>query len=383
MLLYFYLNTAKLLYFLLLFFNRLIFYHIDKSLPLCYNLGMANNLSIMIKPASAKCNAGCKYCFYRDEVQARSVKDYGTFSNELACTLIDKVLDYVGSGYLSIVFQGGEPTLAGYNFFEHFFSYLKIKNVANAKVMLSLQTNGLLIDKKWARLFKEHNVLVGVSLDGDRKATTERVVKGEELFPMILESIRILREEKVDFNILSVIHKGNVKRGKQIYEDFKRRGFTNLQFIPYLGDNLDYVLDAKDYAEFLIDTYSLYARDFNTSPTRIRQFDNYLMLIKRGYAEQCGMNGRCEPTLVFEGDGTAFPCDFYCTDEYVLGNVKHQSIEELLYSEPAIKFRSTSGLKEKCKECPYLNICKGGCKRYATSDSFCEAYKIFFSHTFK
>ena len=344
---------------------------------------MAKNLSVMIKPASAKCNAGCKYCFYRDEVKARSVKDYGSFTQSLSHTLVDKLLDYVNGGYLSIVFQGGEPTLAGYQFFEDFFSYIKEKNVTDTKVFISLQTNGLLIDKNWAKLFKANNVLVGVSLDGDRKANSERVKGGEEIFARTLDSIRILKEEGVAVNVLAVIHKGNVLRGKRIYEDFKARGFRNLQFIPYLGDNEEYVMSAEEYAKFLIDTYTLYARDFNSSPVRIRQFDNYLMLIKRGQAEQCGMNGRCETTLVFEGDGTAFPCDFYCTDDYVLGNITTHSIEELLSSPTAVSFRSENGLKEKCTDCPYLNLCKGGCKRYSQNDAFCEAYKIFFSHTFK
>ena len=343
---------------------------------------MGNNLSIMIKPASGRCNANCKYCFYRDEVDARSIKNYGTFTDQLSHTLIDKTLDYVGDGYLSIVFQGGEPTLAGYDFFEDFFSYLKASN-KKAKVFLSLQTNGLLIDKKWAKLFKENNVLVGVSLDGDRKATSERIAKGQEIFPHILDSIRILKEMGVEFNVLSVIHKGNANRGALIYEEFKKRGFRNLQFIPYLGDNSEYIMTGEEYARFLIDTYSLYARDFNTSPIRIRQFDNYLMLIKRGQAEQCGMNGRCEPTLVFEGDGTAFPCDFYCTDDYALGNITTHTIEELLLSPKALSFRKENGIKEKCTDCPYLNLCKGGCKRYSVREEFCDAYKIFFSHTFK
>ena len=343
---------------------------------------MGKNLSIMIKPASGQCNANCKYCFYRDEVEARTIKNYGTFTRELSHTLIDKTLDYVKDGHLSIVFQGGEPTLAGYDFFNDFFSYFKERNTLNAKVLFSIQTNGLLIDKKWARLFKEYNVLVGVSLDGDRKATSERIAKGKEIFPLALDAISILKEESVPFNVLSVIHKGNASRGKQIYEDFKKRGFRNLQFIPYLGDNKEYVMSGEEYAQFLIDTYTLYARDFNSSPIRIRQFDNYLMIIKQGRAEQCGMNGRCEPTLVFEGDGTAFPCDFYCLDDYALGKVTTHSIEELLSSPRATSFRAENGIKEKCTTCPYLNVCKGGCKRYSQSDEFCEAYKIFFSHTF-
>lgn len=344
---------------------------------------MSNNLSVMIKPASGKCNANCKYCFYRDEIASRSIKDYGNLSIEIANILIDKMLDYVGSGNLSIVFQGGEPTLSGYDFFKFFFESLKEKNTQGANVFLSLQTNGLLVDKKWAKLFKEYNVLVGISLDGDKKSNAERVSKGVSMQAKILDCARILKEEEVEFNVLSVIHKKNSGHGKSIYEYFVSKGFRNLQFIPYLGDSEEYMLSSEEYARFLIDVYTLYARDFHSpTPTRIRQFDNYLMLLKTGKAEQCGMNGVCEKSLIFEGDGTAFPCDFYCTDDYTLGNIKTHSIEELLYSPIATSFRATNGQKEECKTCPYFKLCRGGCKRYTENEEFCEAYKTFFSKTF-
>ena len=345
---------------------------------------MKNNLSVMLKPASSKCNASCKYCFYRDEVEARTIKDYGNTTTELADIMIEKMLYYVGTGHLSIVFQGGEPTLVGYAFFEHFFDTLALKNTMGANIHLSIQTNGLLIDKKWAKLFKKHNVLVGLSLDGDKKSCSARLSKGKEIFANILECASILKKEGVDFNILSVIHKGNANRGKEIYNYLTSKGFRNLQFIPYLGDNPEFTLSANEYGKFLIDTYKLYARDFiSYTPTRIRQFDNYLMLLKENNAEQCGMNGKCSPSLTFEGDGTAYPCDFYCTDEYELGNIKDKSITELLSSETAVAFRNTSGATNECPTCPYFKVCRGGCKRYAQDKAFCEAYKIFFSHTFK
>ena len=348
------------------------------------------NLSVMIKPASAKCNAGCKYCFYRDEVAVRSIKDYGAMPLSTARTLIDKTLEYLDGGHLSITFQGGEPTLAGYEFFQEFFEYLEekialiAKNAPAPTTILSLQTNGLTIDKKWAKLLKKHNVLVGVSLDGTRKLNAQRVACGKEIYPRILDAIRILQEEKVDFNVLSVIHKGNVKSGKEIMQDFIKRGFRHLQFIPYLGEQEEFMLTPEDYGAFLIDTFSIYGEKFNSlERVSVREFDNYIMLLRSGKAEQCGMNGRCEPQLVFEGDGTAFPCDFYCTDDYVLGNINDCSIDELINSPIALSFRAPKPQNPACATCPYHSVCLGGCKRYARTPFYCESHKIFFEKHFK
>ena len=342
------------------------------------------NLCVMIKPVSGKCNASCKYCFYRDEVESRAVADYGFFSKDLLNVFIDKALDYVDGGHLTIVFQGGEPTLIGLDFYKYFFETLKNKNDKNATFTLSMQTNGILIDEEWCALFKANDLLIGLSLDGDRQANSERVDRsGKDFFPKILDTARMFKEYGVEFNVLSVIHAKNVKRATIIYDEFIRRGFKNLQFIPYLGDNPDYVLNADDYANFLIDIYSRYAQDFNSNtPTRIRQFDNYIMILQTGRAEQCGMNGVCEEQLVIEADGRAYPCDFYCVDQYEIGNVKDYSIEQLLNSKIAKDFRSTNGNLKECSGCKYFRICRGGCKRYA-STTFCSAYKKFFDKAFR
>ncbi|MBO5776589.1 MAG: radical SAM protein [Clostridia bacterium] len=307
----------------------------------------------MIKPVSGKCNAACKYCFYRDEVESRAIADYGFFTQELASIFIKKALTYVDGGHLTLVFQGGEPTLIGLDFYKYFFETLKTQNFKGATFTISMQTNGILIDERWCNLFKEYNVLVGLSLDGDKISNSERIDRsGRDIYARILDTARMLKEHRVEFNILSVIHAKNVKRGTIIYDDFSKRGFKNLQFIPYLGENPDYVLNAEDYAKFLIDTYSRYAHDFNSAtPTRIRQFDNYIMLLQSGCAEQCGMNGRCEEQLIIEADGRAYPCDFYCIDEYEIGSIQDLTIEELLNSNISKTFRATSNHLEKCRTC--------------------------------
>ena len=83
-----------------------------------------------------------------------------------------------------------------------------------------------------------------------------------------------------------------------------------------------------------------------------------------------------------EGNGNIYPCDFYCTDEWLLGNINNtnESFETLANSEKAIKFLKDSiHITEECKQCKYFALCRsGGCKRSREDRNYCESYKAFF-----
>ena len=77
--------------------------------------------SALIKPASSLCNMRCKYCFYYDVASNRQVHSHGIMSQETTTQLIDHIFQYVTPPTtISIAFQGGEPTLAGLDYFTHF-----------------------------------------------------------------------------------------------------------------------------------------------------------------------------------------------------------------------------------------------------------------------
>lgn len=76
------------------------------------------NLSIMIKPASSLCNMRCGYCFYADVAHQRDIASYGLISDDTLETMLRAIFaDLKRGDHLNLAFQGGEPTLAGLNFF--------------------------------------------------------------------------------------------------------------------------------------------------------------------------------------------------------------------------------------------------------------------------
>ena len=119
----------------------------------------------------------------------------------------------------------------------------------------------------------------------------------------------------------------------------------------------------------------------------IRLFDNLINMIAGYPPETCGMTGICSVQYVAEADGGIYPCDFYCTDEYKLGDLHKMSLRELFESETAQNFikRSCRHLDE-CKACRWYKLCRGGCMRYKDSNGkyvYCGAFTRFMEHSYR
>lgn len=347
-------------------------------------------LSIMIKPASSLCNLRCRYCFYHNVSEIREVASFGVMSEETADNIIEKALKFANGESIAFAFQGGEPLLAGLDYFEHFVKRVKEKNKLNSAIYYSVQTNGTLVTDEWAQFFHENNVLVGLSLDGNFDNNCFRVdEKRENVFYKVMNTAKKLERFKVDFNILTVLTGKCADNIDEIYHFFKNKGFKYLQFIPCLrpfGDKSEselYMTNGQ-YADFLIKCFNYYVKDYVRGEyTSVRYFDNIVHQFLGNPTEQCGVCGHCMHQFVAEGNGNIYPCDFYCVDECLLGNInnENESFDTLAHCEKAISFLKESlAVEEKCKSCKFYPICRGGgCKRTRQDRDYCEAYKKFFS----
>ena len=344
-------------------------------------------LSIMIKPASSLCNLRCKYCFYCDVAANREVFSLGKMNEATAEKLIKDALSFAEGSSVAFAFQGGEPLLAGMDYFKFFTETVKKYNTKGSEIFYSLQTNGTLIDDEWARFFTENKFLIGLSLDGDYEGNKFRVdAGGQNSYYKIITAANKLKKHKTEFNILTVLTGYCAENAERIYKYFRSQGFHYLQFIPCLrpmGDDTDSELymTPKQYSDFLIRIFNLYVKDFaRGNYISIRQFDNWVRMYLGERAEQCGLMGHCTHQFVVEGNGNVYPCDFYCTDEWCLGNLSEMSLEEMAKSKKAFEFiKDSIAVPEKCKNCRFYPLCRaGGCKRNKASGDYCESYKTFF-----
>lgn len=346
-------------------------------------------LSVMIKPASGRCNLNCKYCFYADVTEMRKVKCYEMMTEETAKNLIDKALAFADGESIAFAFQGGEPLLRGLDFFEFFVSCVKEKNKKHSRIFYSIQTNGTLITDVWAQFFARENFLTGLSLDGDSDGNRYRVdAGGKSSFGRVLSAAETLRRNRAEFNVLAVLTGYCAEHIDGIYRFFTSQGFKYLQFIPCLRpfDTAaigEFYMTVRQYEHFLINGFNCYVKDYVRGDyTSVRYFDNLVRLWLGEEPEQCGLCGHCMHQFVAEGNGNVYPCDFYCTDGYLLGNINDTDFYTLAHCETAVSFiRESLAVAEKCRKCAYFSLCRaGGCKRLKRDMDYCEAYRSFFSH---
>ena len=352
-------------------------------------------LSILIKPASSLCNLRCRYCFYEDESENRSQKCYGIMNDETAQKLIESAEEATEDGaHISIGFQGGEPTMAGLDFFRHFLE--KEKKYPNRIFSHSIQTNGYAINEECARFLSQNNFLVGISVDGyrDLHDRYRLTASGQGSFDRISENLELLKKHKVEYNALCVVTKQCAERPHRVYNRLKDMGFRYLQFIACL-DPIgkprgleEYSLTPEDYGRFLCATFDDWYRDWTTGNyTSIRQFDDYIHLLTGVMPSSCTALGRCGNQLVVEADGSIYPCDFYVLDEWKLGNIAELSILQAIKSPKALEFLSDRGrTPEQCSGCNWQALCHGGCKKDISFNGeepenyFCPAFRFFFEY---
>ncbi len=354
-------------------------------------------ISLLIKPASSSCNMRCEYCFYSDVASSREIANYGIMDYETLEVIVKKAFAYADS-VASFGFQGGEPTMAGIDFFKKVIELQQKYNTKRIKVNNAIQTNGLNIDDEWAEFFFKNKFLVGLSLDGNKIVHDRYRLdnKKQGTFDRVLAAAKIMDKHKVEYNILTTVTIDVANNIEKIYYFFKKNKFNYLQFIPCLdelkseqGGN-NYSLTPQAYGDFLKRLFKMWYVDINTNkPMSIRYFDNLVTMVGGYPPESCGMAGICSCYYMIEADGSIYPCDFYVTDEWRIGNIKTDEWEQMSSTDTAKRFVEISRqVADECKTCEHYQLCRGGCRRnrepislgHNNLNYLCPSFKAFFDY---
>ena len=357
-------------------------------------------LSLLIKPASGNCNMRCRYCFYADELDNREIRSYGKMSVDTMHTIVDKAMEY-GDYECTIAFQGGEPTLAGLDFYRDLVAYVTAhENPKKLKIHYALQTNGYLINEEWAAFLGENHFLVGVSLDGIKEIHDRYRLDaaGKGTYQRVISAIRLLEKHQVEYNILTVVTAATARNGQKIYNYFKKNHFGYQQYIECLDPigeepgQHEYSLTPEKYGEFLKSMFDAWYLDMR-SGTYVynRYFENLMMIMAGQQPESCNMRGVCGKQWVFEADGSVYPCDFYALDQWCLGNINKNSFEEMDQKRDELGFIQWSmRQQEDCQKCRWFGLCRNGCRRnrepvtaeHTNRNYFCKSYQMFFEYAY-
>jgi uncharacterized protein len=177
---------------------------------------------LLAKPTGAACNLDCKYCFF---LSKDSLYGGGStrMSDDVLEAYIEQLLAAQQSAEVNVAWQGGEPTLMGLDFFRRSMALVAKYRKPGQTILHTIQTNGILLDDEWARFFKQHGFLVGLSIDGPRVMhDAYRVTKGGRgTFDQVMRAWECLRRNQVDANILCTVNAANGDHGLEVYRFFR------------------------------------------------------------------------------------------------------------------------------------------------------------------
>jgi uncharacterized protein len=329
----------------------------------------------------------------------RAVADFSFMSLETIEVIIKKVLQFA-SGYATFSFQGGEPTLCGIDFFKSVIKLQNRHNIHNVRISNCLQTNGILIDREWAEFLHNNGFLVGLSLDGPQDVHDRYRVdaKGNGTHERVMQTAELFDKYKVEYNILFVVTDETAAHPDALYDFYKKKDFNFLQFMPCIDPAEskrgvhNYSLHPLQYAFFLKHFFDRWYADFmGGKEISIRYFDNLVRMVMGTPPETCSMRGSCGCQFVFEADGSVYPCDFYVTDAWKLGNIYKNELLELYDGDNCTRFiKKSLSADPACRDCKWGSLCRGGCRRdrenmltgELESNYYCASYKEFLEYAY-
>ena len=273
--------------------------------------------SLLVKPAGAACNLACDYCFYLDK---------STLYPNGPRVMPAEVLERMVASYLAlpfdsfaIAFQGGEPLLAGLDFFRAAADAVRRNARSGAAVHLAVQTNATLMTPDAARFFAEEEWLVGVSVDGPQRVhdAHRRTAAGEGSYDGVMRGIAHLRKAGAQFNVLCLVTPENVHCPAQVYRHLRDDvGASWLQF-----SLLREKVSVAQWDDFLCGVLDAWTADEDDGRVSVGNIDAAFAYLQLGRADQCIFADRCDGHLVVERNGDVYPCDFFVSPETRLGNI--------------------------------------------------------------
>ena len=268
----------------------------------------------------------------------------------------------------------------------------------------AFQTNGVLLNDEWCAFFKQHDFLIGLSVDGPKAIhDAYRVDKGgNPTFDKVMAGLALLKKHKVEFNILTTVHAANAEHGLAVYRCLRDEvGTQFMQFIPIVERENEHgyqegntvterSLTAEQYGRFLIAIFDEWVRH-DVGRVFVQIFDVALAAWVGERPGLCIFEETCGLALAMEHNGDVFSCDHFVEPKYKLGNIQEIPLLEMVGSAEQRQFglAKRDTLPRYCRECEVRFVCNGGCPKdrfIETPDGevglnyLCGGFRAFFNY---
>ena len=371
----------------------------------------AKPLYVMLKPAGAHCNLACKYCYYLEKNNLYQNSHRHLMTDEMLEQFTREYIEAQTMPQVLFTWHGGEPLMRSIDFYKKALALQK-KYAHGKQIDNVIQTNGTLLTDEWCEFFAQNHWLVGISIDGPQEYHDHYRVTpaGKPSWEKVMQGIQLLKKHRVEWNAMAVVNAYNAEHPLEFYHFFRNNGCQYLQFTPIVerltehedGRTLASLADDREipltdasvtpqqWGNFLCTIFDDWVRH-DVGKTFVEIFDctlaNWMGVLPGicAYSKECGHAG------VMEHNGDVYSCDHFVFPEYKLGNIREQSLIDMLYGEKQQAFSRLkhTSLPRQCKECDMEFACHGECpKNRFEKDKYgepglnylCQGYYQYYSH---
>ena len=371
----------------------------------------AKPLYVMLKPAGAHCNLACKYCYYLEKNNLYQNTPRHLMSDEMLEQFTREYIEAQTMPQVLFTWHGGEPLMRSIDFYKKALALQK-KYAHGKQIDNVIQTNGTLLTDEWCEFFAKNHWLVGISIDGPQEYHDHYRVTpaGKPSWEKVMQGISLLKKHRVEWNAMAVVNAYNAEHPLEFYHFFRDNGCQYLQFTPIV-ERLTEHEDGRTLAS-LADDREIPLADASVTP---EQWGNFLCTIFDDWVRHdvgkmfveifdctlanwmgvlpgiCAYSKECGHAGVMEHNGDVYSCDHFVFPEYKLGNIREQSLIDMLYGEKQQAFSRLkhTSLPRQCKECDMEFACHGECpKNRFEKDKYgepglnylCQGYYQYYSH---
>lgn len=359
-----------------------------------------NQFMVFAKPVGALCNLCCSYCYYHDNHVLYTGESIAKMPDDVLEMYIIQHLEATKDEYTIFSWHGGEPSLAGIDFYRKVIDFQRKNNTKGIRIINGIQTNGIAIDDHWCRFLAEHHFLVGISIDGPAPIHNRNrlQVSGKTTFKKVIKAYELLLKYGITAEILCVVNASNVNFPGEIYDFFKFLKAPFISFLPLVEKDINSLsgvspasVPASAFGDFLIHIFDQWLEN-DIGKLKIQLFEETFRTAFKQDHTLCIFKKTCGRVPALERNGNLYSCDHYVNSEYLLGNIQNIHLADLLNSQKQKLFGQAkyTGLPKYCLTCEYLENCHGECpkNRFIIAPTgeqglnyLCEGYKKFFKHS--
>lgn len=355
---------------------------------------------VMAKPAGPRCNLACSYCYYLPSESLYPPDDNCRMSADLLEIYVRQYIEDSPGPVVSFIWHGGEPTLAGLEFFRLAVQLQKKYLPYGWSCWNNLQTNGILLDDAWCAFLAQEHFDVGLSLDGTAALhdASRRDRGGHGSYQRARAALQRLQAHGIQPDLLCTVTADIAREPVAVFQALRDLKTGWIQFIPIVrreagGQITDDSVSAVAYGRFLCAVYDEWIHN-DIGQLDVQLFAETARVWAGGQASVCWMAPTCGRVLVLEHDGSVYSCDHFVNPSHRIGSIGEQRLGSLVDSPVQQTFGENKRdlLPDQCLNCPWLSVCNGGCPkdRFINDASgqpglnyLCAGFHHFYAHVDK